>query len=135
MTTSFGVASALSANPSFRIRVCPGEYDPRDGGVGGPDTVSYLAQFRVTHTIIGASRLNADGPSDFNATSVAIKRAMIQQAEQTILVLDHEKLDQAAFERICNLDEIDHLVTDREPPAELARALRKAKVGTHLPRR
>lgn len=135
VTTSFGVASALAANPTFRIRVCPGEYDPRDGGVGGPDTISYLAQFQVTHTVIGASRLDARGPSDFNATSVSIKRAMIRQAAQTILVLDHEKLEQAAFERICPLSEIDRLVTDRPPPEALARALAKAKVEVHLPAR
>ena len=96
VTTSFGVASALATNPTIRIRVCPGEYDPRDGGVTGPDTINYLGQFSVAHAVIGASRLDADGPSDFNSGSVWIKRTMIKQAEQAILVLDHDKLDKTA---------------------------------------
>jgi DeoR family glycerol-3-phosphate regulon repressor len=112
ITTSFGVASALAANPTFRIRVCPGEYDSRDGGVGGPDTIEYLTRFRVNKTIIGASRLDADGPSDFNPASISIKRTMIRHAAETILVLDHGKLNLTAFERICPLDALGKVVTD-----------------------
>jgi DeoR/GlpR family transcriptional regulator of sugar metabolism len=132
VTTSFGVASALATNPTIRIRVCPGEYDPRDGGVTGPDAISYLSQFRVNHAVIGASRFDAEGPSDFNSGSVWIKRTMIKQAEQAILVLTHDKLDKAAFERICSLDEVSHVVTDQPPSDRLARALRDAKVATHI---
>jgi DeoR/GlpR family transcriptional regulator of sugar metabolism len=133
VTNSFGVASALAANPTFRIRVCPGEYDPRDGGVGGPDTISYLSQFHVTHAVTSATRLDENGPSDVNSASVSIKRIMIKQAAQTILVLDRDKLDRPAFERICPLSEIDRLVTDHALPAALAKALKKAKVSVHLP--
>jgi DeoR family transcriptional regulator, glycerol-3-phosphate regulon repressor len=133
VTTSFGVAAALATNPTNRIRMCPGEYDPRDGGVGGPDTLAYLSQFRVLHCLLGASRLNADGPSDVNSGSVAVKRAMIRQAEQTTFVLDHEKLDMAAFERICPLSSLSHLVTDQPPSDALLKALHTANVRLHLP--
>lgn len=132
VTTSFGVASALAANPTFRIRVCPGEYDPRDGGVGGPDAINYLAQFHVAHAVIGSSRLDADGPSDSNPTSVWIKRSMIKQANQTILVLDHEKIGEVAFERVCPLGDIDHLVTNGQLPEVVSKALIIAKVTVHL---
>lgn len=133
VTTGFGVASALAANPTFRIRMCPGEYDPRDGGVGGPDAIGYLAQFNVAHAIIGSSRLDAEGPSDFNQASVWIKRSMIKQAKQTILVLDHRKMGETAFGRICALDEIDHLITDQPVPGALAQVLANAHVQVHLP--
>jgi DeoR family transcriptional regulator, glycerol-3-phosphate regulon repressor len=133
VTTSFGVASALAANPTFRIRVCPGDYDPSDGGVIGPDAVAYLMQFKVAHALIGASCLDADGPSDFNSGSVAIKRAMMRQSAQTILVLDHTKLGQAVFERVCPLGDLAHLATDAAPQGALAAALAKADVAVHLP--
>jgi DeoR family transcriptional regulator, glycerol-3-phosphate regulon repressor len=133
VTTSYGVVTALATNPTIRIRICPGEYDPRDGGVVGPDTLQYLSQFHVTHTVIGASRLDVDGPTDFNMDSVSIKKAMIKQADQTILVLDHEKMEKTAFERICTLGAINHLVTDFPIPERLAKALVKARVKVHLP--
>ena len=133
ITTSFGVASALATNPTNRVRICPGDYDPGDGGVTGPDALNYLGQFSVAHAIIGASRLDADGPSDFNPDSVWIKRTMIKHAREVVLVLDHDKLDKTGFERICPLGSVDRLVTDSPPPEALARALKAANVSVHLP--
>ena len=133
ITTGFGVASALATNPGIRVRMCPGEYDPGEGGVRGPDTISYLERFNVSHAIIGASRLDADGPSDFNSASVWIKRTMFKQAASSILVLDSSKFEQKAFEHICPLDKLNHLVTDAAPPAKLAKALAQSNVAVHLP--
>jgi DeoR/GlpR family transcriptional regulator of sugar metabolism len=133
ITTGFGVASALATNPGMKVRMCPGEYDPGDGGVHGPDTISYLERFNVSHALVGASRLDADGPSDFNSASVWIKRAMFKQAADSILVLDSSKFEQKAFEHICPLDKLNHLVTDAAPPAKLAKALSQSNVAVHLP--
>ena len=133
ITTGFGVASALATNPTIRVRMCPGEYDPGEGGVRGPDTISYLERFNVSHAIIGASRLDAEGPSDFNSASVWIKRTMFKQAASSILVLDSSKFEQKAFEHICPLDKLNHLVTDTAPPAKLAKALAQNGVAVHLP--
>jgi DeoR/GlpR family transcriptional regulator of sugar metabolism len=132
VTTSFGVASSLVSNPTIRVIVCPGEFDPRDGGVAGPDTLAYLKRFNPSWAIIGASRLDAEGPSDVNSTSAWIKRVMIEQAEVVMLVADQSKFERAAFERVCPLASLDHLVTDSEPPAQLAKALAKANVEVHV---
>jgi DeoR/GlpR family transcriptional regulator of sugar metabolism len=128
ITTSFGVASSLATNPTIRVIVCPGQFDPGDGGVGGPDTLEYLRRFNVTRAIIGASRLDADGPSDVNSTSAWIKRVMIERAEQVILVADHSKFEQRALENVCSLDCLDYLVTDASPSTSLGRALAERNV-------
>jgi DeoR/GlpR family transcriptional regulator of sugar metabolism len=132
VTTSFGVAAALATNPSIHILCAPGEFDPRDGGVGGPDTLAFLRRFNVGKAIIGASRVDAQGPSDVNSTSVWIKRVMIERAQETILVADHGKFDNTAFETVCPLEEIDFLVTDDKPPVALTRALDRAGVKLHV---
>lgn len=90
--------------------------------------MQYLAQFNVRHCIIGASRLDTHGPSDFNAGAISVKRMMVENADQSILVLVYEKLEKAAFERICPLNTINWLVTDRSPPEALSSALSAAGV-------
>jgi DeoR/GlpR family transcriptional regulator of sugar metabolism len=132
VTTSFAVASSLVTNPSMRVFVCPGEYDPRDGGVCGPDTLEYLRRFHVSKAIIGASRLDAGGPSDVVSASAWIKRVMIEQAEQVILAVDKSKFDQRAFESVCALSSLDYLATDAPPPPALARALAEAGVQVRV---
>lgn len=125
ITTSFGVATAFASNPTIRVRICPGEFDSSEGGVRGPDTLSYLERFNVSFAIIGASRLDGDGPSDFNSASVWIKRAMIRQAAASILVVDSNKFDQKALEHICLPDKINYLATDMMPPPNLEKALKR----------
>lgn len=134
VTNSIGVTTALATNPTIRVRLCPGDYDRNDGGVSGPDTVQYLGQFHVRHCIISASRLDASGPSDLNPATVWVKRKMIENAENSILVLDHTKLGGAAFERICPLEDIDWLVTDRSPPEALGPVIEAAGIRVEISR-
>jgi len=128
ITTSFGVASALAVNRTIRVIVCPGEFDVGDGGVGGPDTLAYLRKFNPTHAIIGASRIDANGPSDENSMSAWNKRVMIERAEAVILVADQTKFEQAALEHVCGLDELDFLVTYAARSPRCSMALEKAGV-------
>ena len=75
----------------------------------------------------------AEGSSDFNSAAEWIKRTMFKQAADSILVVDSSKFEQKAFEHICPLDKLDHLVIDRAPPAKLAKALPQNNVAVHLP--
>jgi hypothetical protein len=43
------------------------------------------------------------------------------------------KFEQKAFEHICSLDKLHHLVTAAAPPAKLAKALSQNGVAVHLP--
>jgi DeoR/GlpR family transcriptional regulator of sugar metabolism len=53
---------------------------------------------------------------------------MIGAARRTIVVADATKFGQRAFAHICPLANVDILVTDREPPRDLADALANAHV-------
>jgi DeoR/GlpR family transcriptional regulator of sugar metabolism len=53
---------------------------------------------------------------------------MIGAARRTIVVADATKFGQRSFAHICPLANVDILVTDRDPPCDLAEALAKAGV-------
>jgi len=54
--------------------------------------------------------------------------SMIAAARRTIVVADASKFGQRSFAHICPFANVDILVTDREPPCDLAEALAKARV-------
>ena len=43
---------------------------------------------------------------------------MMASARRTILALDSSKFDKVSFIQIAGLDDVDGVVTDREPPQE-----------------
>ena len=134
LTNSVGVATALAGNRSIRVVLCPGDYDAREGGVCGAETQAFLARFTADRCFVGASGLGEDGVSDANPDAAWVKRAMIERSRRSVLLADASKFGVRALDRVCALDALDDLVTDRRPGRPLARALAGAGVAVHIAR-
>lgn len=132
VTNAFEVAAALGANPGVHVVMCPGDYTPREGGVTGAETVAFLARFRPSLAVIGASGLTADGVEDANGAAASVKRAMLRQAGRAMLLADASKFGRRATELVCPLASVSDLVTDAAPPDALATMLARADVAVHV---
>ena len=67
---------------------------------------------------------------DFDLREVSVARAILDGARHTILVADSRKFERRAPVRICDMDRIDTVVTDRAPPSAFRSACEHA--GTRL---
>lgn len=108
-----------------------GEVRVEDGALIGGDAVSALGNYKVDYAIIGTSALDADGSVlDFDTREVAVARAILANARQSILVADVSKFDVRAHNRICTLQQLNYVVLDRDPPQSFAMAAQAS--GTKL---
>jgi len=131
ITNNLNVASILSGNENFEIIVAGGLVRPRDCGIIGPLTIDFIHQFRVEYSIIGISGIDMDGTLlDFDYREVRAARAIIDNSRKVFLAADHTKFGRNAMVRLCGIDEIDALFTDRQPPKALLEALNVS--GVHL---
>lgn len=131
VSNNMNVAQTLGAHPSAEVIVTGGRLRRSDGGLVGDLAVEAIRQFKVDFAIIGGSALDAEGDLlDFDPDEVRVSRAILSQARSAILVADATKLDRAAPVRIAALADLDHWITDAEPPAHL-RAL-CAEAGTRI---
>ncbi len=119
------VAGELAANGG-RLVMCPGEFDGREAAVYGNDTVEFLRRFHANKSFVGASGLAADGFSDVNRAAVWVKRAMMERAEETWLLVDHSKFDARLLEVVAPLGALAGLVADRAPTGALRAAIERA---------
>lgn len=132
VTNCLPVAAALGSGERCRVILCPGEFVLREGGVYGPDTLQFIARFKADKAFIGAGGLTADGVSDADSASCAVKRAMMGRAERSVLLLDSSKYGLAQFERVCALTGVHGLVSDAPPPRALAANLKSAGVNVAI---
>lgn len=132
LTNSSPIAAASAGNPTFRVMMCPGVYDPQEQSVFGEDTLDFLSRFSAHVAIFGASSLSNEGPCEAVPGSAAVKRAMLTRAVRSMLVVDASKFGSAALERICTLEDIGALVTNEKPAATLAVKLAEADVNVVL---
>ncbi|MEL6978247.1 MAG: DeoR/GlpR family DNA-binding transcription regulator [Pseudomonadota bacterium] len=118
ITNNINVVNILSGSPAKELILAGGVVRQTDGGVVGEAAVEFIRQFRVDLAVIGASAVEEDGAVlDYDIREVSVARAIIENARKTMLVFDHSKFERRANVRICDIDQVDLVVTDREPSA------------------
>jgi DeoR/GlpR family transcriptional regulator of sugar metabolism len=132
LTNSIRVAQSLSSNPGFRILLCPGVYDNSEHGVYGQEATNFLKQYHANKAIIGAGGIAGSGITDAHSPACWVKRTMIEQAEDAVLLIDRSKFGLRLFEKVCPLASIDDVVADAPPPRSVVQALSAAKVRRHI---
>lgn len=130
ITNSFYVAQRLGAEGGrHEVYVLGGAWHPGNAETVGPLAIAQIGHFQADHAVLGVAALDAEGgamDADFDEAQVA--RAMIDHARHVIVLAHGEKFGRRAAFRVCRLDEIDMLVSDREPDGPLAEALAQAAI-------
>lgn len=85
-------------------------------GTIAKDTVS---KYNVDTVILSCKALSLEkGVMDSNEPECELKKSMIPQSAKVLLLADHSKFDKTAFVKLMDFEQIDVLVTDREPSEE-----------------
>jgi len=131
ITNNLNVAATLSSKSDFTVTICGGEVRSKDGGIIGEATIDFVQQFRTDFGIIGISGIEEDGSLlDFDYQEVRVSQSIIRHSRRVILAADHSKFGRQAVNYLGNLEQVDMLVTDREPSKKLQQAA--VTVGTQL---
>lgn len=97
----------------------------------GEIALQQLKQFSVDHAILTISGITEAGQiMRYRIDEVMIARAMVERAKNVTIIADHSKIFRPALMTICDISQVTHLVTDREPPAQFAKLL--ADCGTNV---
>lgn len=128
ITNSLPVANLFSAANKLEVVVSGGVIYPRLGVLVGPLAVEAFSKIRADVAIMSAGGLTLDGISNSHGLLIEIQRAMIQAARKVIFCFDHTKCGRQSLSRLCDLDEVDVIVTDKAAPAETVKGLRKRGV-------
>lgn len=117
-----GIESAivLSAYDKGVLYCSGGYFFPESKGFVGTQTEAFVASVKADVCIIGTSGVSIeDGITTPYPMHTALQKGIIASAKTKVLVCDHSKFGKSAMEKICELSEIDILVTDSGLPDEI----------------
>lgn len=130
VTNCAEIARALASRNRNRVYLAGGEFRAEDSAVFGAAALRFVEQFRVRTAILSIAAIDpTDGLMDFHLAEADFSRAVIRRAERVMVVADGSKFAAQAPIKVCDLKEIDLLVTDRPPPAEAGARLAEADVS------
>ena len=132
VTNSLPVANLFASNANHDLVIVGGFVYPRTGVALGPYANEMLERLSVRCTILSVSGINERGFFNNNLLLVETERAMMQAADEVIVVVDSTKFGRQSLALLCTLDQIQHLVVDDEISKEWRGKLAEANVNLHL---
>ena len=82
----------------------------------GPKAIECIGTFNADKVIMSCKGIDMEkGITDSNDMFSQVKSSMLHSAAKRILVVDHTKFDKVAFSQICEIRDIDLIVTDKRP--------------------
>ncbi|CAM3463724.1 transcriptional regulator GlcR [Aeromicrobium ponti] len=115
MTNSINQAEILSSNPNADILLLGGMLQKEHRFLYGSSVIEKLSQYQVDKAFIGVVGLSGSGLTLAHEEDGMVKRKMISQADQVIVLADHTKIGVTEFFRFAELSDIDLLITDKMP--------------------
>lgn len=124
ITSALNVASVLSKDPNIEVIQLGGIVRGSSLSAVGCDTERMLENFTGSKLFIGVDGFDLEyGLSTTNLLEANLNRAMIRAAQKTVVLADSTKFDRRGFSRICDIDEVDQVITDRGIPQHILDAL------------
>jgi DeoR/GlpR family transcriptional regulator of sugar metabolism len=128
VTNSIDVATTLGKKDSIKVHLLGGEFNAWNRNVTGIQSIEMLRNFRVQTLFIGACGLTLEGLNSPLVEEAYLKREMIRRADRVVVLADSSKFNKVFFHHVCSLEEIDVLITDREPPTFMQEAFKEYNI-------
>lgn len=124
MTSGLIIAQNLLRSNQHKIILTGGVVRASTGSLSGRLVESSISGMNFDSFIMGADSIDADvGLSTYSEDEAHITRAMVEAANRVIVLADHTKFRRSRLHRICGLQRISILITDKMPNDETRASL------------
>lgn len=122
------LATELSER-AIDVKLTGGTLRSRTRALVGPTAERFLDRMNFDLLFLGTNGIEPTvGLTTPNEEEAAVKERMVERSSRVVLVADSSKFGERSFVTFADLEDVDVLVTDAEPPADLADALDDAGV-------
>ena len=132
VTNSLPLANLFASSDQADLVLLGGYVHSRTGVSLGPYANQMLASLNVQKAVLSIAGANERGYYNSNLLLVETERAMMNCADQTIVVADSSKFGKSSLAKLCELKQVQTVVTDDRLSDEWRSRLQDAGVQLHL---
>lgn len=116
ITNSIEILLELSNKPDWTVISTGGTLKEVGLSLVGYQAERMVSGFHVDMAICSSKGIDSDmGVTDSNERDAEIKKAFFKSAKKKILALDSSKFDITSFIKICDVSDLDMVVTEKRP--------------------
>lgn len=121
LTSNLRAAVILADEPGIVLLLTGGQARNRERSLVGHLATRAFDDLVFDVFVMGVAGVHQEyGITDYNVEEAQVKRAAIAASQRRIVTADSSKLGKVAFAKLCDLDQIDVIVTDDGAPDALA---------------
>lgn len=128
LTNSLHIVNALARQAGTRILMPGGALFREQNIILSPLGEDHMPRFFAPKLFMGAAAVGSGGVVQPDPVLVASGRCFIERAQQVILLVDSSKFGSSSGQVVCDLQEIDTVITDDGINDQAAEALEAAQV-------
>jgi len=114
ITAALNVAGELIHHPEIEVLVLGGILRKSSSSVTGSYAEKILDDFSCSKLFLGVDGIDLEfGLTTTNVQEAQLNRRMIKAAQKTIVLADSTKFGKRGFGRICGLEDIEQIITDK----------------------
>jgi len=114
VTNSLPVANLFASAAESDLVLIGGYILHRTGVAVGPTAAQMLADLRVRRAMLSVASVAEGGFFNNNLLIVEAERAMMRAADEVIVLADSTKFGHQSLAQLCELSEVDKIVSDHE---------------------
>jgi DeoR/GlpR family transcriptional regulator of sugar metabolism len=119
------LVSTLSLEVSSRLIITGGIVRPRELSMVGSIPQGVYSNYHTDKAFIGIGGISLEnGLTEYNIEDSEIKKVLLQNSLQKIIVADSSKFGVTTFNTVAPLEAVDTIVTDSDVPQEMVEAIR-----------
>jgi DeoR family transcriptional regulator, ulaG and ulaABCDEF operon transcriptional repressor len=128
LTNSLHIVSALINQPGTRVLVPSGAVFPEQSIILSVFGEDGMPKFHAPKLFMGAAAIGPQGLMQADVVLVAAERRLIERADTIIVLVDSSKFEAPSGNVVCELSQIDMLITDARLSDKAATMLDRAGV-------
>lgn len=123
VTNGLKTALDLSMIQNTEIFFAGGEIKVSSNATVGEITNDFMKDFHLNTTFISCRGIDEGGIYEADYAQASVKRQMISNSKQTILLCDDTKIGKSNIYKLSNFDNIDTIITNKKPPTSIIEAV------------
>jgi len=125
-------AASLIGGGGGEVYVPGGRIRTDEMSICGPTAVAQFEQLWFDVAFLGVSGLTSAGLFDYSLDDSEMKRVFLRRSSRKIVLCDASKFHRMSLVQVADFGEVDLIVTDVAPSADIAAALAAAGVTVHV---
>jgi DeoR/GlpR family transcriptional regulator of sugar metabolism len=135
ITNNLRIIDILKHGKDFTIIVPGGMFDPDEYAIFGKTCEDDILSYNIDTALIAVNGISCEkGITDFRMKEVGIIRALLTASKYKVVVADFSKFDRVAYLNVCDLSEIDCILTNSGISDAIAAKYEKLNVKVISPK-